>query len=391
MIWFLVVAGLSGCGRTAPVMADSSPVKQPEPTVRPSREVDDVARFVAGLPGTPGSSFAALEDTAAWKEHRRLLDNAWRNADAGMLAGLRRFQKQELSGSLAPDSPVFYPFGGPDALTATIFFPDSPLYVMVGLEPSGTLPSLGQFENKDLPQYLSAIRGTMASELGRSFFITHEMDNQFRGQVTDGLVLPIIHLLARTNHTLLALRYVRLNENSQIIDRAADYHAPSRFGNKGIELEFRSNADQSVHRLYYYTVNLANDRLLENQPFMNYVPRLKGATTFLKATSYMTHHKDFSTIRDLMLANSGAILQDDSGIPYRWFGSDAWKVQLYGDYDKPYGTFRWMEQPDLRKAFQSGAKPLGMRIGYGYRKIASNLLLAKRTATLPSLSSLMIW
>jgi hypothetical protein len=32
-----------------------------------------------------------------------------------------------------------------------------------------------------------------------------------------------------------------------------------------------------------------------------------------------------------------------------------------------------------------------MRIGYGYRKIASNLLLAKRTGAFPPLSSLMIW
>src|SRR5580704_9166413 len=145
MIGFLIVAGLGGCGHSAPVMADSSPVKQPDSVPRP-RDVDDVARFVAGLPGTPGSSFAALEDTAAWKEHRRLLDNAWRNADAGMIAGLRRFQKQELNDALLPEAPVFYPFGGPDALTATVFFPDSPLYVMVGLEPSGTLPTAGQFE-----------------------------------------------------------------------------------------------------------------------------------------------------------------------------------------------------------------------------------------------------
>jgi hypothetical protein len=30
------------------------------------------------------------------------------------------------------------------------------------------------------------------------------------------------------------------------------------------------------------------------------------------------------------------------------------KVQLYGDYRRPYGSFRWFEQPDLRKAYESG-------------------------------------
>jgi len=95
----------------------------------------------------------------------------------------------------------------------------------------------------------------------------------------------------------------------------------------------------------------------------------------------MLHRKEFSLIRNLVLENSGAVLQDDSGIPYRWFGSDLWKVQLYGDYDRPYGSFKYMEQADLRNAYkQPGTKPLPMHVGYGYRKITSNLLLAKRVA-----------
>ena len=38
-----------------------------------------------------------------------------------------------------------------------------------------------------------------------------------------------------------------------------------------------------------------------------------------------------------------------------------------------------MEQVDLKKAYkQPGTKPLPMHVGYGYRKITSNQLLAKR-------------
>jgi hypothetical protein len=126
-------------------------------------------------------------------------------------------------------------------------------------------------------------------------------------------------------------------------------------------------------------VNLSDERLPENQPFLTYLSRLKGATTLLKATSYLTHQAGFSMIRDRILANSAAILQDDSGIPYRHFQPGVWKVQLYGEYNRPYGSFRPFEQPDLRKAYEStGVKPLSLRLGYGYSKVASNLLLAKR-------------
>jgi hypothetical protein len=223
------------------------------------------------------------------------------------------------------------------------------------------------------------MRSTMASELGRSFFITRQMDKQFRGQVTDGLLLPILQLLVRTNHTILGFRYIRLDEQGQIIGRTLDYHAPTRYGNKGVEIEFRADADQSLHQLYYFSVNLADDRLSENKPFQIYAASLKGATTMFKSTSYMLHRQEFSLIRTLVLENSAAILQDDSGIPYRLFGADLWQVQLYGDYDRPYGSFKYMEQVDLRKAYkQPGTKPLPMHVGYGYKKITSNLLLARR-------------
>ena len=351
------------------------------------RDADDVGRFIAGLPGSAGSPFASLESSEAWKEHRRRLDDTWRKAETPLISGLREFQKEELNEGGLRNSPVFYPFGGPDALTSNLCFPQSPVYVMVGLEPAGTLPRPSRIERKDIAKYLAEIRETVASELGRSFFVTRQMDRQFRGQVTDGLLLPILHLLVRTNDTVLGFRHVRLDEQGKVVARAVDYKAPGRFGNKGIEIEFRADSDQSIHKLYYFSVNLSDERLKENQPFLAYLSRLKGTTTLLKATSYMTHHPDFSLIRDQILANSAAILQDDSGIPYRYFEPELWKVQLYGVYRRPYGSFRWLEQPDLRRAYKvAGAKPLSLHMGYGFSKIVSNLLVARRAYPLSATS-----
>jgi hypothetical protein len=368
---------LAGCGRVSTASAESKPAGQSDPAAR-SRAANDTARFLAGMPGNPDSPFAALENDDVWKQHHDLVDAAWRKADDELLQGLREFQAQELKGT---KETVFYPFSGPDALMATEYFPQSPVYVFAALEPAGTLPDEAQIEKKDMTQYLASMRSTMASELGRSFFITRQMDRQFRGQVTDGLLLPILQLLVRTNHTILGFRYVRLDEQGQVIERTLDYHAPTRYGNKGVQIEFRTDGDQSLHQLYYFSANLADDRLTENKPFQTYVAGLKGATTMFKSTSYMLHRREFSLIRNLVLENSGAVLQDDSGIPYRLFGSDLWKVQLYGDYDRPYGSFKYMEQVDLRNAYkQPGTKPLPMHVGYGYKKITSNLLLAKRVA-----------
>lgn len=375
---------LAGCGTSrtataAPTGEHADAAASPPSDVPHSRQANDTARFLAGMPGLPGSPFAALEQNPAWQDHRSQLDAAWDRVETQLLSGGRKFQMDELNRSDFENRTVFYPFSGPDAMTATLYFPHNAVYVMVALEPAGTLPTVEQISKRDLAGYLAAMRQTTSDELGRSFFVTRQMDRQFRGQVTDGLLIPILQLLVRTGHTVEGFRYVRLDETGHIIERAVDYKAPTRYGNKGLEIDFRTDADSSVHKLIYLSVNIADDRLRENTPFQKYLAGLTQTVSMLKATSYMPHQPGFSMIRAALLSNSYAILQDDSGLPYKDFNPAQWKVQLYGDYVKPYGSFGWLEQPDLRAAYETlSPKPLPMHVGYGYRKITSNLLLAVR-------------
>jgi hypothetical protein len=382
---------LLGCQKAVPKQADATESKaadagHPEATtpvwsddVPHQRDVEDTARFLAGMPGKPGSEFTALEEEPAWKEHKQLSDAAWASADEKLIHGLREFQQHELSGAPFDRNILFYPFSGPDTLTATLSFPKSSTYYLVALEPAGTLPSRAQLEKKNLAEYLAAMRTTMASELGKSFFVTREMDRQFRGQVTDGLLVPVLLLLVRTGHTILGYEYKRLDEKGQIVDRPGGVPVEGQYPNKGFVVEIRRDEDQSLHRLYYFRVDLSDQHLKGNLGFLHFVNSLPATTTMLKATSYMPHHPEFSVIRDLVISHSAAVFQDDSGIPYHLFTPDQWNVQLYGEYTQPYGSFRWLEQPDLRKAYLEGnVKPLTMRLGYGFGKVTSNLLLAKR-------------
>jgi hypothetical protein len=333
------------------------------------------------MPGSPGTPFAELEKQEAWQEHRREMDRSWQRLAGEVFPAMRDFQSKELSGPPIENAAVFYPFSGPDALTITTFFPRNATYVMVAMEPTGTLPTVKQFAGNNLGRKLELTQSTVYSLLHRSFFITRDMDRQFRGQVTDGLLPAILHLLVRTGHTVTGYRYVRLDDRGQVIERPAGYRAPGSIGNKGVEVDFVTAADNSPHRLFYFSVNVSDQKMRENQPFLAFLATLKGMATFFKATSYMTHKPEFSLIREQVLQNSAAVLQDDSGIPYRFFSHAApWRIQLYGDYIRPYGSFRWLEQPDLRKAYLStGPKPLAFRIGYGYSRVPSNLLLARRS------------
>ena len=380
----------SGCSQTTPPQAetkDPAPAAAAAPAVTaaalrlpPRREADDTARFMAGLPGKPESPYLELESHGEWKDHAKRLDAAWVRAEKVLLGGLDDFQKQELNDPAIQNAPVFYPFSGPDTLLVTYAFPHSPTYVLVGLEPPGTLPTPAsidkQLEKRKMTEYLGDVRETVASILGRSFFITKQMDSQFRGQVTDGLLMPILELLVRSNYSISGFRYVRLDETGQVVDREPK---PGQATDKGVQIEYISDTDHSVHTMYYFTLNLADERLKENKPFQTYIASLKGFNAAFKATSYMTHHREFSVIRSLVLDNANTIVQDDSGMPFKYLTPDTWKVQLYGKYTQPFGVFKYWAEPDLAKAYtDTTVKPLPFRIGYGYSVIPSNELVARR-------------
>ena len=376
--WFTLacICGvLISCGSAttsaAPSPASAGPFNGEVPH---SREADDVARFLAGLSSRAGSPFAAQEDDPVWKDHKARIDDMWKRANEGFVSGIRKFEGATLKQVTDGDRLLFYPFGGPDSLTPVLCFPGSPQYVLAGLEPAGSLPSAKQLEKKNLPQYLGALRESMASVLGRSFFVTREMDREFRGQVTDGNLPAIAFLLVRLDYQILGLRPVRIDELGQLVAWPAEGLAGAKYPNKGVEIEIQGKG--RVQRMYYFSLNLADNRYGANVGFQTFVTGLGNVNTLLKSTSYMTHHPEFSIIRNEILAQSDDLLQDDSGIPYKYLTTPDWKVRLFGDYEKPYGSFGYMVQPALRDAYKEHSEPLPFRIGYGFSRVPSNLLLA---------------
>jgi hypothetical protein len=99
----------------------------------------------------------------------------------------------------------------------------------------------------------------------------------------------------------------------------------------------------------------------------------------LKAASYLLHEGGFETVRNFLLQNSTAILQDDSGIPVHFFTPDRWTLRFFGIYTGPINLFKKFDQPDLRQYYAtSSPKPLTFGFGYRWNSRASTLFLAIR-------------
>ncbi|MBV9389362.1 MAG: hypothetical protein JOZ78_23310 [Chroococcidiopsidaceae cyanobacterium CP_BM_ER_R8_30] len=330
------------------------------------------ARFLAGMKVGEKSSLATQEKSQVWESYAAFFNDSWDRLEKQQLAPIRKWSTQQLKPVYQTSKFIFYPFSGPDFLYCYSFFPQGNTYVLAGLEPVGYLPTLEKTSTAEIANNLQKIEQSLGAILRWSFFRTNDMKQDLSEQG----VLPILFVfLARTNNKIQNVQYIGLDKDAriQILDK----------DNKekllpGVKIEFVPSGSSEIRSLYYFSVDLSNSALKKAPEFDRFIQKFGKPISYLKAASYLLHYEGFSNIRNLILSQSTSVLQDDSGIPVKYFSDSKWILKFYGNYTRPIALFSNEYQPELRNIYQSKAnvKPLYFGIGYQYRVNNSNLMLA---------------
>lgn len=338
----------------------------------------DSAKFLAGIKVDESSPIAEYQKSKAWSDHAYYFESAWQKLDQQQLSRIRKWSETELKSLNQASSPIFYPFSGPDFLYAHLFFPKGTEYVMAGLEPVGNIPDIAKISTAQMDGKLQEIHKSMNDLLQLSFFRTKAM----KVDLAEKGVLPILFVfLARTNHRILDVQYVGLNKDATIqgLDESQKDSLP-KGQISGVKIAFVPEGETKPRTLYYFSLDLSNEALQKTPEFTEFVKQFNQPITYLKAASYLMHNEEFSNIRNLILAQSSHLLQDDSGMPIKYLDTSKWNLKFYGTYTQPIDLFKVRYQPDLRKIYQSDTtiKPLDFGIGYQFQVNTSNLMLANR-------------
>ena len=337
---------------------------EPTPAPVPS-QIDDVARFLAGLPGAGDSALDAYRARPEWARHTQELNVLWRRFNAQRRDPINSWAAAELGG-LRSAHVLFYPFSGPDFLYANAFFPDARATVLCGLESAEPLPELTSLTEEQRVAALDGLATALTSSLNFSFFITKDMRSDLGRTELRGTLPILLTFLARANERVQSVDLVSLDGSGRLVSRGA-----------GRDPGFRIYC-ASGRTVYYFTTNLANGPFTPNGRFATFVRTLGPMVTFTKSASYLMHTDDFSNVRNFILERSAAVLQDDSGIPLRHFASGQWTLELFGRYSGTIDLFKQYYQSELAEAHAGGSSPLGFGIGYKHTEGQSAMLLARR-------------
>ena len=345
-----------------------------QPAAAQSASPDDTARFLAGMPPSSGSPLVALTQDPIWQQHARYFNSAFGNLDKNQLAKIRAWSNAKLT---APRPVLFYMFSGPDFLYANAFFPQASTYVMAGLEPVGPIPDVLRLPRGAVGDGLRHIERSLGTILTISFFKTHDMRmelgvNRFSG------TLPLLYVfLARSGKTIREVSLIKLDDQGLPQPENAPPSPGMRNPAHGVRIAFTDNEGRE-QTLYYFGTNIANDGF-KASGFAKFCNRLGVGDAFVKSASYLLHSGGFSDVRNFLLQHSVEILQDDTGVPVSYFNQDRWQLRPFGRYTGPINMFAKNYQPRLTQLFQQGhAEPLNFGLGYQWRVLGSNLLLATR-------------
>ena len=317
-----------------------------------NRRATATAQILAGI--TPNPIEPALKkfvETDAFKEHQLGMTNSW-NQVRGRIQTIDTWRNQEIKLAATQKKNLLYPFSGPDFLNAYTFFPDHSRYVFFSLERPGSLPDLESVTLVQFTKLLQDVRSAFRDIFERNYFITSYMTKQLTTPWVRGAVPVMAIMMALMNR-----RIVRIEPLDLFPDLTKAYDTPEgkrpRMLLRGVRIEFTNPANASGTQQLYYVSLDATDKALEYYPdFLNWVGQYKPATVLLKSASYLLHDDQFAKTRAMLLESADIVVQDDTGIPYRYLNQTPWHVKLYGRYHRPIRPMGYAYQKDLEIAFK---------------------------------------
>lgn len=341
--------------------------------------LDSQARYLAGL---PDAGLPALEASPAFARHTKDLDANWKKLEARRLTPMRQWAEKEVWPRIDPTRNVLYFFGGPDAISVDVLYPQAPTLVLCGLERPGHLSPLDTLKPAELENALLSLRQTIRTTVDVSYFITDRMGGDMLRSPLKGVLPVLLLFLVRNGESILGATPVTLDEHGQLVELAT----PTGPDPLGWRIQFQRPGGP-VRQLFYWRLDLSDPIARKAPQFFTWLEALGPTNSFLKAASFILHDKRFSLALNHLVQHSASILEDDSGVPFKYLADGSWDLTLFGTYSPPRKLFQRHVQQEMIDAWKAGPTvPLPFETGYKHSGPSSHLVLAVKPETEPRLS-----
>lgn len=333
---------------------DSTTVELPD--LKGDEQLNKALRFYAGLSRegiemTPADEKAWDNYSASFKQLVATTDKTRQQMDS--------IAKNDFADFRDSTDYVFYPFSAADFIYANALFPDADTYFLCGLEKTGT-PISGELRKSS--SHYAAYSKALGIFFRSTYFVTKDMKHELDNQELDGVAPVITMLMAVAGREVISVEPSTFDAEGNIV--------PAEKGKDNVlRIKFFKPGTKHEQTLIYVSGSVADGDF--NPNLRKYIEKTlpqHHVSCFLKAASFLMTQDNFSEIRNTILRYSKAVIQDDSGVPFRYFAQNGFETTLYGVYQRPIGCFSekcmQYDLQDLYKEQADKVHPLPFYIGY---------------------------
>ena len=323
----------------------------------------DVAKLIAGLPMDGNDSLlSAIASKDYYKEYAKFTAKTFGKVKESMLTPVKTWVKEKGMLDTRQDATCFYPLSGPDFMFGNTFYPYAQNYILMGLERRGTFPDFTKMSEKHLQVYFAGLKKSMLYINSRGYFVTQHMSRDFSRSHLDGVTHMIMYMMAHTDHKIIDCYPAYLGNDGK----------PVRINGKApantIEIkviEF-TDAAQSIKKSAYYISYDVSDTGMKKKPELEkFLRSFNNRMAYMKSASCVLFNTDFSIMRDLVLT-CDKVIQDDTGVPYKYFTDDKFDVKLYGTYTTVIKDLAWCIQPKMREDIKTKGENVDLPFKISY-------------------------
>jgi hypothetical protein len=186
-----------------------------------------------------------------------------------------------------------------------------------------------------------------------------------------------------------SVRYFKIQENGEIA-YLEDSDIDGVTGKKKlqklfahVEIQFvpRSNPKATPTVFRHIQADLGDDHLGKDRRVLAHL-ELKGRVTAMtKAASYLLHNKEFSHIRNYLLANMEWMVSDSTGVPPKYAEEAGFEQETWGKYHGSFLKIGHTYGPAQRKMWLNNPQQkLGFWFGYPDKNRNGHLMVTRPKA-----------
>ena len=285
-------------------------------------------------------------------------------------------------------STIVYPFGGVDLVTVLTVFPDAKEITTLSLEPSGDPRLFAKLTKKDLPGAYATIRKMLDRLMSVSHSRTIDLAQVTKRNVPGHLLFSLF-ALSLHGQVPISVRYFDIAENGDIVYvEDADIEAltdkkklQTLFSN--MEIQFVPKDDPKAQPIVFRHIqaDLGDDHLQKDRRVLAHLEAKGKVTAMTKAASYLLHNKEFSEIRNYLLANMVWMVSDSTGIPPKYAEEAGFEQETWGKYHGSFLKIGHTYGPAMMRMWKNNPQQeLGFWFGYPDKDRNGHLLVTRPKA-----------